>query len=206
MYISSRWIGAIVSRMRWRADTRSPRHASSHARVRSRVATDVATGLSPTSSARCERRRRLDALPEQQVALGDADVGPHQRSVLADLGRRLRHIAEPPDRLVGAAGVAGDLGQRHLEPDPCPDGARGQRPFGGRFEQLPRRAVVPGVGERVGLVDEVLGDAPAGQPVGQAGVVGRRLAGDRSRLVEAPDAQEADRQRAGHLDAGSWRR
>ena len=72
--------------------------------------TDVATGLSPTWSACVERGRRLGALAEQQVALGDADVGPHQRRVLADLGRRLGHLAEAPDRLVGRARVAGDLG------------------------------------------------------------------------------------------------
>ena len=40
-------IPGTMSRICWRAEARSPRHASSHARARSRVPNDVATGLSP---------------------------------------------------------------------------------------------------------------------------------------------------------------
>ena len=185
--IWSRRTSSTTARMRSRADARSPRQASSQARVRSRVATDVATGLSPTWSARRRRGRRRAALAEQQVALGDADVGPHQRRVLAGRAGRVGDAAEPADRLVAATGVAGDLGERHLEPHPGAHRVRRPAPARrpARAARVPR--VAAGVGERVGLVDEVLGDAAPGQPAGQLGVVGRGLAGELGRLVVAAD-------------------
>ena len=90
----------------------------------------------------CERRRRLVAVAEQQVALGDADVCPHEGCVLTDLGRHLGHLAEATNRLVTAPGVAGDLGEGHVEPHPRSQRARCQRPLDRRFEQLaaPRRS------------------------------------------------------------------
>ena len=117
------------------------------------------------------------AVAEEQVALGDADVGPHQRGLLARPGRLVGDGGEAPDGLVAPAGVAGDLGERHLEPDPGPQGAVLPRPLGGGLEQLAGLDVAARVGEGVGLVDEVLGDAAAGGPVGQLGVARRRPGG-----------------------------
>ena len=102
---------------------------------------------------------------------------------------------------MGPSGVTGELGQAHVEPHPCRQGA-GHGPLSGRLEQLLGFVVVAGVGEGMGLVHQVLGDAPAGQPVGQVGVIGPRLPSDVPGLVEAPDAQEAGGDGAGDLDLG----
>ena len=89
-----------------------------------------------------ERRRRRPALAEQQMTLGDADVSPHERGVLPDAWSDVGHFAEAPDRLVGATRVAGDLAERHVEPDPRPHRARGEGAIDGRLEQSggPRRS------------------------------------------------------------------
>ena len=110
----------MTSCRRARAAARSPRPASSQARVRSprcprrsdrAVASGVGTG---------ERVGRGLALTEQQVALGDTDVGPHDGSVLAGGGGIGSGSGESANRLVAPSGVAGDLGERHLEPDAAP--------------------------------------------------------------------------------------
>ena len=117
--------------------TRSPRHASSHARVRSRVATEVATGLSPTVVGRGEGGRRRPALAEQQVALGDADVRPHQRRVLpgraAPRRRRPGTAGSPPRPRPVSRAISASAISNHTQ---APIALVAARPFGGRLEQL----------------------------------------------------------------------
>ena len=106
---------AATSRMRARADGRSPRQASSQARVRSRVAERRGHRAVADPSARAQRRRGRLALAEQQVALGHADVGPHQRRVLPGRARpsadcrRNRRIASRPrpvSRAISASAIS----------------------------------------------------------------------------------------------------
>ena len=144
---------------------------------------------------------RRAALAEQEVALRHTDVGPHQRGVLSGRRRRVGDGLEPSDRLAGPAGVACDLGERHLEPHPRARRVRREGTLGGRLEQLSCFCVAPGVGERVRLVEEVHGDATSGEPPGQVGVVDGRLARQRGRLVAATEADEARCPRRRQLDA-----
>ena len=53
----------------------------------------------------------------------------------------------------------------------------------------------------MGLVDEVQGDAAAGQPTGQVGVLGGGLARERDRLVAPSEAEQARGPGRGQLDA-----
>ena len=118
------------------AATRSPRQASSQARVRSRVAERggdraVADGVGSAQAAAAGL-----ALAEQQVALGDADVRPHERGVLA--GR-----AAPPRRRPGTGGspprpgrCRGRSRRAPSRTTPTRPSRSSPRPLGGRFEQL----------------------------------------------------------------------
>ena len=187
MYIWSRRIGVMISRMRRRAETMSPRHASSQARVRSRVAHEVATGLSPTSSARRRAAAAASHSPSRRWPWA-TPTWAHTSAASCPTDRRLLgHRLEALDRLAGPPGVAGDLGERHLEPHP---GARWRSsPAPAR---RPSRAaavrvgVVAGVGEGVGLVDDVHGDARAG-PAIPGGWRDRRRPGGRSTPPRRPD-------------------
>ena len=156
-------------------------------RARSRVANDVATGLSPTCVGSLQGGRGGAALAEQQVPLGDADVGPHQRGVLArptaPRRRRRRTGGSPrgPGRCRGRSRRAPSrtTPRRPSRSPPVPARRRARAAPGPR--------VAAAVRQRVGLVDEVQGDAATGQPAGQVGLLGGRLAGERDRLVESPE-------------------
>ena len=172
-YTSSRRASSTTSRMRARAAARSPRQASSQR---------------PGPLAGRERRGDRAVADARRRAAAPTAAGPHSPSSRwpwatptwahtsaaswpAD-GAASATAREPPDRLAGPAGVAGDLGERHLEPHPRAHRVRGPGPLGGRLEQLPRLGVAAAVGQRVGLVDEVLGDAATGEPARQVGVLG----------------------------------
>ena len=108
-----------------------------------------------------------------------------------------RRIASPrPTR------VAGDLGEHHLEPHPRPDRVRRAGLLGGGLDEPAGLAVAAAVGEGVGLVDEVDGDAPPGQPAGQRRMVGGAAARQLGGLGVAADAQQAHRPGRRQLDLG----
>ena len=169
---------------------------------------DVATGLSPT----CVGQRRARR-PPRRTGRAAGDPGRRRRGPTRarrpgpTRGRDLGDLGEAPDRLVGRARCRGRprpsaiSNQTHA---PIALVARARSTAGSSSSRASR--VATGVGERVRLVDEVLGDAAPRQPAGQLGVLGRRPAGDRRRLVVAPDADQAGRGRARQLDPRARRR
>ena len=128
-----------------------------------------------------ESDRRSATFAEQEVPLGDSDVGPDQRRVLTDQRGHLGDGTEASNRLVGATRVPGDLCEHHLEPHPGAHGIGRPGAVARRLQQCPCLPEPPRVAEGMSFVDEVQGDAATGQPsrkVGlECGTLPRELSG-----------------------------